>query len=146
MKTVFTTLLLLVIGSVPAWAALGQYESSVSLDQKFIAGQDRQVVRQGYHLHEITASDGSFVREYVSPAGIVFGVSWQGHGMPNIQQLLGSYLTDFQQAQKQTVRRRSVVVRTDKFVFVSSGHLRFFQGHAYAPSLIPSNLGPEVVQ
>lgn len=146
MKTVFTTLLLLVIGSVPAWAALGQYESSVSLDQKFIAGQDRQVVRQGYHLHEITTSDGSFVREYVSPAGIVFGVSWQGHAIPNLQQLLGSHMADLQSAPKRVVPRRSVLVKTDTFVFVSIGHLRSFQGHAYVPSLVPSNLGPEVVQ
>lgn len=146
MKTVLAVALMLMMGSLSAWAALGQYESSVSSDQKFISGEDRQEVRQGYRLHQITASDGSFVREYVSPAGIVFGVSWQGRGMPNLQQLLGSHMADLQLAEKRTVRRRSVLVRTDSFVFVSNSHLRFFQGHAYVPNLIPSNLGPEVVQ
>jgi hypothetical protein len=146
MKSILLVSLTLMAASLPAWAALGQYESSVSLDQKYIPGEDRQEVRQGYHLHQITAADGSYVREYVAPSGIVFGVSWQGHGIPNLQQLLGSHITDLEQAPRRVVPRRSLMIKTDTFVFVSSGHLRMFQGHAYVPNLMPSNLGPEVVQ
>jgi hypothetical protein len=146
MKHIFTALLMLMMGTLPAWATLGEYEGSVTLDQQYIRGEDRQEVRQGYRLHQITAPDGSFVREYVTPEGKIFGVSWQGRSLPNLQQLLGSYMTNLQQAQKQTVPRRSLVVRTDTFVFVSVGHLGTFQGHAYVPSLIPNNLRPEVVQ
>jgi len=146
MKRIWTVLLMLMMGSLPAWAALGEYESSVDLYQQIMGGVDRQEVRQGYHYHEMTTPDGSLVREYVSPQGKVFGVSWQGHSVPNLQQLLGSHMIDLQQGPRQTVRRRLLIVRTDKFVFVSSGHMRVFQGHAYVPSLIPSNLGPEVVQ
>jgi hypothetical protein len=146
MKTALLVLLALLLEVGPAWAVLGEHESSVSLDQRYIRGVDRQEVRQGYRLHEMTTADGGLVREYVSPAGIVFGISWHGHSMPNLQQLLGSYMTDLQQGPRQTVRRRSLAVRTDKFVFVSMGRMRSFHGHAYVPSLIPSNLGPEVVQ
>jgi len=146
MKTIFTALLMLMMGTLPAWATLGEYEGSVTLDQQYIRGEDRQEVRQGYRLHQITAPDGSFVREYVTPEGKIFGISWQGRSLPNLQQLLGSYITNLQQAEKQTVPRRSMVVRTDTFVFVSVGHLGTSQGHAYVPSLLPNNLRPEVVQ
>jgi hypothetical protein len=146
MKHIFTVLLMLMMGTLPAWATLGEYEGSVTLDQQYIRGEDRQEVRQGYRLHQITAPDGSFVREYATPGGKIFGVSWQGRSLPNLQQLLGSYMTNLQQAEKRIVPRRSLVVRTDTFVFVSVGHLGTFQGHAYVPSLIPNNLGPEVVQ
>ena len=146
MKRIMMMLLALLTASLPAWAALGEYESSVTLDQKYIAGVDRQQVRHGYRLHEITASDGSVVREYVAPSGIVFGVSWQGHAVPNLQQLLGSHMTDLQQGQRRVVPRRSLVVTSGDFVFFSIGHLRMFQGHAFVPSLIPGGLGPEVVQ
>ncbi|HMD85171.1 MAG TPA: DUF2844 domain-containing protein [Terriglobia bacterium] len=146
MKHIFTPLLMLMMGTLPAWATLGEYEGSVTLDQQYIRGEDRQEVRQGYHLHQITTPDGSFVREYVTPEGKVFGISWQGRSLPNLQQLLGSYMTNLQQAEKRTVPRRSLVVRTDTFVFMSVGHLGTFQGHAYVPGLIPNNLRPEVVQ
>jgi hypothetical protein len=118
----------------------------VTSDQQYVKGEYRLEVRQGYQLHQITAADGSFVREYASPEGKIFGISWRGHSVPNLQQLLGSYMTNLQQAPRQTMRRRALVVRTDKFVFVSNGYMRSFQGHAYVPSLIPNNLGPEVVQ
>lgn len=146
MKSIYLMLLMLTMGSLPAWATLGEYESTVIVDQKVIPGEDRQEMRYGYHLHQITSSDGSYVREYVAPSGIVFGVSWQGHAVPNLQQLLGSHMADLQSSPKRVVPRRSVLVKTDTFVFVSVGHLRSFQGHAYVPSLIPSNLTPEVVQ
>ena len=146
MKRTFAVLLMLLLGSVPAWAVLGENVSTVSSDVQVLRGQHVMVAKTGYNLHQITMKDGSVVNEFVSPAGIVFGISWQSHFMPNLQQLLGSHMIDLQQGPRQTVRRRLLIVRTDKFVFVSSGHMRVFQGHAYVPSLIPSNLGPEVVQ
>jgi len=146
MRKTLMVLLTLAATGLPAWAALGEYESSVDVDQMYIAGVHRQQVRQGYRLHEITAEDGSYVREYVGPSGIVFGVSWQGRAIPNLQQLLGSHMADLEQSPRRVVPRRSLLIRTDKFVFVSNSHLRMFQGHAYVPSLIPSNLGSEVVQ
>jgi hypothetical protein len=105
------------------------------------------MAKTGYNLHQITTSDGSVVSEFVSPAGKVFGVSWQGHSLPDLPQLLGSYLTDFQQGQRtQVVRRRAVMIQADNFVFSSVGHLRSFRGRAYVPGLVPSGVTAEVVQ
>ena len=108
---------------------------------------DFMVAKVGYNMHQITAPDGSVVNEFVSPAGLVFGISWQGQGVPNLQQLLGSYMTNLQQVQRtQVVRRRSVTVQGDNFVFTSFGRMRNFRGRAYVPGLVPANLTPEVVQ
>jgi hypothetical protein len=141
-------LVILLLGVAPAWAVLGEYESSVSVDQQFLKGEDRQQPRPGYKLHQITALNGVTVREYVSPDGKVFGVAWSGQFAPNMQQLLGSYFPDLDQAARSQVRRRGgpLVVRTDRLVLVSAGHLRSFRGHAYVPSLLPNNVSAEVVR
>jgi hypothetical protein len=147
MKSILTVLLMLVMRSFPAWAALGDDVSSVDSDLRVLGGQRRMVVNAGYNLHQITTPDGSVVKEFVSPVGKVFGISWQGHSMPNIQQLLGSYMTKVRQAERtQVIRRRALLIQTDDLVFSSSGHLRSFRGRAYVPSLVPGNVKAEVVQ
>jgi len=148
MRTYWGVLLILSLGVAPAWAVLGEAESSVNADQQFLRGQIRDEVHPGYRLHQITDANGAVVREYVSPAGKVFGVSWQGHYAPNMQQLLGSYFTYLQQhAQAQTGRHGGpLIIHKDDFVFSSGGHMRWSHGRAYVPSLVPTNLSPEVVQ
>jgi hypothetical protein len=147
MKRILTVLLMLLMGSLPAWAALGGDVASVMSDAQVLGGQRVMVAKAGYNLHQITLHDGSMVNEFVSPAGVVFGVSWNGHFMPNLQQLLGSYMTNFQQGQRtRVVPRRAVTIQDDNFVFSSMGHMRSFRGRAYVPGLVPTNLTPEVVQ
>jgi hypothetical protein len=147
MKNILGVLLILTLGAVPAWAVLGQYESSVSLDQQYLRSEDSVQAFQGYKVHQLTSANGTVIREYVSPQGLVFGVTWRGHFMPNLQQLLGTYVTELQQGQRtQVVRRRAVTIQGDDFVFSSVGHLRSFRGRAYVPSLVPSNVAVEVMQ
>jgi hypothetical protein len=147
MKRSLAVLLMLVMGSIPAWAALGDDVSSVISDQNAMHGQIRKEVRAGYNLHQITTSDGSVVNEFVSPAGKVFGVSWQGHSMPDLQQLMGSYAPQLQQGPRtRVIPRRGVTIQADDFVFSSFGRMRSFRGHAYVPSLVPGNVTAEVVQ
>jgi hypothetical protein len=150
MKTASAALLILVLRVAPVWAVLGQYESSVSLDERALHGADRQEAHPGYRLHQITASDGSVVREYVSPAGLVFGVAWQSPRMPNLTQLLGSSITELQvtlQSRTPGIPSRApLIVQTPKLVFLSGGHLRSFHGYAYVPGLVPAGVSPEVVQ
>lgn len=105
------------------------------------------IAKTGFDLHQITLQDGTVVNEFVSPAGSVFGVSWQGHFIPNLHQLLGTYMTNLQQAPRtRVVPRRAVTIQGDNFVFSSIGHARYFRGRAYVPGLIPGNLTAEVVQ
>jgi hypothetical protein len=147
MKTLWVTTLWVVLGSAPAWAVLGEYDSSIGIDQKVMRGEVRALTMQAYAVHEITGADRTVVREYVSPQGRVFGIAWQGVAMPNLQQLLGSYFAQFQQASQSRQRRRGpLVVRTDQLVVESGGHLRSFHGRAYVPGLVPTNLSAEVVK
>lgn len=144
---VAVALAVLILGAVPAWAALGEPVSSVQADQKFMKGQVREVARNGYSLHEIRAADGNTVREYVSPEGTVFGVSWEGPTIPNLQQLLGSYFSEFQRAARSPRRRHGpLAVQTDHVVIESAGHMRAFHGRAYVPGLLPNTLTQAVVK
>jgi Protein of unknown function (DUF2844) len=150
MKIAWAVLFAMMLAPAPGWAVLGEYENSIASDQQVMRGQVRAMPRQGYSLHEITGPGGAAVREFVSPAGRVFGVAWQGRFMPNLQQLLGSYFPQFQQAARSRLRNRSprnpVVLRSDQVVIVSAGHMRSFNGIAYVPSLMPKNVTAEVVR
>jgi Ni,Fe-hydrogenase III large subunit len=137
----------LLLGAAPVWAVLGQSVRSVQSDQQYWRGTQIEVARQGYALHQISAANGTVVREYVSNEGTVFGVSWRGPTMPNLSQLLGPYFAEFQQASQSPHRRRGpLVVRTDRVVIESGGHLRAFHGRAYVPNLVPRDLTEAVVQ
>jgi len=148
MKSFGGLLLILILGAAPAWAVLGQPESTVGTDGQFLRGLVRDEAHEGYRLHLITDASGTVVREYVSPAGIVFGISWQGPFVPSMQQLLGTYFTHLQQyAQSQTRRHGGpLIIQNDNFVFSTGGHMRSYHGRAYVPSLLPTNVSPEVVQ
>ena len=80
------------------WATLGDNAASVLTNQTQMKGTIRSVDRQTYVLHEISTSSGAKVREYVSPAGAVFAVAWEGQFPPDFQQLLGPYYQQVQQA------------------------------------------------
>ncbi|MGH9359177.1 MAG: DUF2844 domain-containing protein [Terriglobia bacterium] len=147
MKTVVAVLVVLFVTAAPSWAVLGESVRSVSSDQQRVRGQLRSVSRQGYSIEQITAADGAVIKEYVSPAGVIFGVSWQSPAMPDLSQLLGSYFSPFQQASRSAKRRRrALVVRSNQLVVESGGHPRAFHGIAYVTNLLPANLSPEVVK
>jgi len=147
MRSMSMLVLMLVMGSIPAWAALGDNVASVDSDAQALHAKHVMMARVGYNLHQITTEDGSVVNEFVSLAGTVFGVSWQGHAMPNLPQLLGTYTAELQQGQRtNVVRRRAVMIQTDNLVFSSVGRLRSFRGRAFVPGLVPANLSSEVVQ
>ena len=147
MKTAFAFLLLWVLGAAPAWAVLGEYESSISSDQKVMRGEVRKMTLQGYSVQQIMGADRTVVKEYVSPDGRVFGISWQGPTLPNLEQLLGSYYAPWQQAARSRTRRRGpLVLRTEQLVVESGGHMRSFHGRAYLPGLVPTNVSAEVVR
>ena len=147
MKTTLRLLLILMLGALPAWAALGEYEGSVGLDQQVLHGEIRAEVHTGYKLHQIQTPDGAIIREYVSPEGKVFAISWQSHSLPNFQQLLGSYFGRVQQAAQTKVQRGGpLVINAADFVYFSGGRMMNFHGSAYVPGLLPKNVSAGVVR
>ncbi|HEY5581431.1 MAG TPA: DUF2844 domain-containing protein [Rhodoferax sp.] len=97
-----------------------------------------------YTLHEVQLENGTSVREYATPAGIVFAVSWQGPVLPDLSDLLGTYFNTFKleaERVRLTGRRGGPVsIQQSGLVIQSSGRMRNFFGHAYAPALIPAGV------
>ena len=101
-------------------------------------------------VHEIRLPGGTRVREYVSVGGTVFGLAWQGPFRPDLQQLLGRYFDQFQQAaqvaKSQRAGRGPLLVDTPGLVVHMGGHPRAFVGRAYVPDLLPSNFSVDEIQ
>lgn len=131
---------------VPARAGLGQTVASVQADRVKLKGQLRARSGPGYSVQEITAATGTVVKEYVSPAGVIFAVRWSGPSMPDLKQTLGAYFAQYEATLKQ--QRRSgprgghnhVEIRAPSLVVHAGGHMRQYFGIAYVPSLVPPNL------
>ncbi len=126
----------------PAWAVLGDSAASVLNDQARMKGTLSSVDMKTYVMHEITAPDGTVVREYASPGGAVFAVTWQGQFPPDLQQLLGPYYQQAKQAAQQPQRhgRAPLHIDTPGLVVWQTGHSRSFHGQAYIPQLIPQGV------
>ena len=146
-KAVLVAASVVLLGSTPTWATLGKAVASIAGDQKRLGGAVRISSAGGFAVHEISASDGTIVREYASPAGDVFGVSWRGPTRPNLIELLGDHYPAFQQASRSPGhRRRPLVVRTDHLVVEMGGHMRDFHGRAYLPDRLPASVPPAAVR
>src|ERR1700674_3845889 len=86
----------LAAAALPGWAVLGGSAESVATEQAKLQANRKIVRTRDYAVHEISRDDGTVIREYVTPAGRVFGVSWSGPVIPDLSQLLGPYNTEFQ--------------------------------------------------
>jgi hypothetical protein len=147
MRSVFIIFSVLATVISPAGATLGGSAESVVTDQAKFHAKRAVLERRDYTVHEITGADGTVIREYVTPAGKVFGVSWTGPTIPDLAQLLGSYNTEFQNTlRSKRGRRNAAVVRNSDLIVESAGHTRAFHGRAYLNSMLPSGVTQDVVQ
>jgi len=147
MKQALVLFAVLAAAAIPGWAVLGGSAESVVTDQLKFHAKRAVVEMQDYTLHVISLDDGTLIREYVTPAGKVFGVSWSGPTIPDLTQLLGSYDAEFQNAvHAKAGRRRTASVHDSDLVVESSGHMRAFLGRAYVNSLLPSGVTQDVVK
>ena len=133
-----------------ASASLGGDLSSVQDDQMKMQGSLRMTSNNSYNVHEIQASNGIMVREFVSLSGNVFGVAWQGHSHPDLRQVLGSNYDQFTQAVKaQRAQHRGhgpLSIQQPGLVVQMSGHMRSLMGKAYLPQSLPAGVRAEVIQ
>jgi hypothetical protein len=141
-------MLCLMSSASPLWAALGRDFRSVQDDRAQMKAEIRIArTERSYTVHELKMSSGTVVREYVSSAGKVFGVAWQGPWLPNFRQLLGDYFNPIMQAPRNRRQGRGpLVIRQPQVVFQSGGHMRSFFGRAYAPDMLPNGISPDVIQ
>jgi hypothetical protein len=135
----------------PVMAALGGTETSVQDDRAHMRAALLRVTRaERYTVHEMRASSGTKVREYVSTTGRVFGVAWDGPWQPDLRQVLGTYFEQYVQAARDVRPRRSghgpLQIQEPGLVVQLSGHPRAYAGRAYIPALVPQGLGPDAIR
>ena len=137
----------LLMTSMPARAELGGNVSTIQADQEHLKGTRLVTANASYTVHEIQVPTGTKVREFVSPAGAVFAVAWQGRSTPDLHQLLGAYFDQYTQAvQNKRVKRGPVSIQLNGLVVEAGGHMRSFSGRAYVPQMIPQGVAAQTIQ
>jgi hypothetical protein len=124
-----------------AIAALGGDAASVEADRVSMKGQARGSAVSGFEVREITTSAGTLVREYLSPDGTVFAVSWRGPVIPDLRRILGAYYARYAQAVSapHAGSHRHLTIEQPGLVVQSHGRMRAFFGRAWDPGLLPQN-------
>lgn len=132
------------VSAAPAFASLGGTVESVTADRVHVQGALLQVAQNdGYTVHELQSAKGTVIREFVSPAGTVYGVAWQGPWMPDLKQVLGAYFDEYTAAlaaRNGRRRRGPISIETPDLIVQLSGHPRSFSGRAYVPALVPQGV------
>ena len=150
-RSLLRLLLALSAFCLPAMAALGGDLNSVQEDTAHMKATVKVQQKQAYAVHEITTKDNAtIVREYVSADGRVFGVAWQGLFMPDLSQLLGSYLQQYsagvEQEHAKGPGRRPLIINQPGLVVESSGRMRAYYGRAYVPDMLPEGVQAQEVR
>jgi hypothetical protein len=139
--------LVAMLGAPSALASLGGVEATVETDRLQMRATHRALTDARFTLHELQAPSGTTVREYVSPAGVVFGVAWQGPSMPDLRQVLGGYFDQYVDAMSaRRTRRGPVVIQLPGLIVQSSGHMRAFAGKAYVPGAVPQGVSADDIR
>jgi hypothetical protein len=131
-------------------ASLGGDATSVESDRAKLQASLQTTNKDRFTVHEMKSPNNVTVREFVSPAGKVFGVAWQGPTRPDLHQLLGAYFDQFVQAaqtqKSKTKSRGPLSINAPGLVVHSSGHQGYFVGQAYVPQMLPANVHAEEIQ
>ncbi|MHB1286583.1 MAG: DUF2844 domain-containing protein [Leptospirales bacterium] len=133
------------LGPAIARATLGEVEATVSRDREGSAGTHTLLQAQGgVRIHTITSSSRTY-REYVTPGGTVFAVTWQGMHPPHLKTVLGAYAAEYREAivraRTQTnypaIRSRFLRVTTAHLLIDGGGQPRTLSGRVILPAQIP---------
>ena len=134
---------LALVASGPAYAELGGPLSTVQTDGRRMAARMVSSEMGSYALHTLTRANGGIVRELTNADGQVFAVTWSGPGKPDLRSLLGPYFQTFQAAGAASGRglrsplRRPPQVNRPDLQIETAGHMGWFRGIAFIPSLAP---------
>jgi len=126
--------------AAPAQAALGGGYDSVEADRAHFAARLSSSGSGVFTVHTLNLNNG-VVREYTRSDGMVFAVTWQGPGRPDLRQLLGGYFTTFQSdnvLQRDRRARRPLSANHSDFVVRTGGHSGAFFGAAMLPRVAPA--------
>jgi hypothetical protein len=139
-------------------AQLGGGVDSIESDRKVLKAQmssGKNVTSRSHSQFSVTEMiiAGVKVREYVSHAGIVFGIAWTGSHHINYSALLGSYQAEHETAFKANRAQiglhrglRARAIHSENVHVDLEGHFRSMRGRAYSPALLPSGVNANEIQ
>lgn len=136
----------LVLASTAAMATLGESATTVEADRARLQGERRVVQATATRLqtHVITQADGSTIKEFVTPDGVVFAVAWSTRFKPRLETLLGAHATRYASAARAAMVtpgiRHGVTLSSGDLVVQASAHLNAHVGLAYLRSLVPDGV------
>jgi hypothetical protein len=136
----------LLFASAGAGATLGEPVASVDVDRVQLRGEHRvvQALSARLQVHQITLADGSSIREYVAPSGVVFAVSWSTRLKPRLESLLGAQAGRYAAAASAAMAtpgvRHGVSLSSGDLVVQANSHLNAHVGLAYLRSLVPEGV------
>lgn len=141
----FRSLLLVMALASASFAALGGDASSVEADRAKMEATLETTNTAAYTVHLMKTPSGIVIREYASPSGRIFGVTWIGPFVPDLVQLLGTYLPQYAAGVSahraaSGPGRSPLHIAQPGFVFHSSGHMRSYSGRTYDPTLFPQGV------
>lgn len=137
-----------VLGGTPTPPPAGASSNSVAPVAHVASGSATSVA--SYTVTQTTLASGTAVREYVSAAGTVFGIAWNGPRMPDLPTLLGTYFSQFDSG-RNALRaahpgRGPLDLELSGLVVRSGGHMGAFAGQAYLPQLLPVGVSAADIQ
>ena len=96
--------------------------------------------------HDLTRAHGGSGREFADAQGQVFAVTWAGPGKPDLRTLLGRHFAALQASAAHgraahALRRPPQVSQADLQI-QTAGHMGWFHGVAFIPSLAPAGFSP----
>ena len=133
----------MLLAPASAHAELGGSAASVQADGAHIGTRIATVAKGSYSRHDITRANGGVVREFTNAKGQVFAITWSGPGKPDLRTLLGRHFSTLQASGNTIGRtmhslRRPLQVSQPDLQIQTSGHMGWFRGVAFIPSLAPS--------
>ncbi len=140
------------LAALPAHAVLGADAASIAADQTRLRGARHAMAIAGatVQTHEITMADGSSIREFVSPSGVVFAVAWSTRLKPDLEALFGAHAPAYAAAASEALRvpgiRRHIELRRGDLVVRSTVHLNAYVGKAWLQSLVPQGVGVDALR
>jgi hypothetical protein len=142
----------LILAAWPAHAVLGGDASTVAADHARMRGlrHSATIASVAMNTHEIAMADGSSVREFVGPDGIVFAVAWSTRFKPDLEALLGTHAGTYAAAASDAMRtpgiRRRIELARGDLVVRSSAHLNAYVGTAWLRSLVPRGVDVDALR
>ena len=145
----FTVVAGFAVFNLPALASLGGNLDSVGADRAHMNASLTMAANGNFNVHQMQGPEGTVVDEYVSSTGTVFAVAWNGHFVPDMQQIMGTYFDQYSaalQTQEKRYGHRPLNIKQTGLVVQTGGHMRLYFGRAYIPSLLPEGFSPDQIQ